>query len=163
MGIRAHARLTPAMSSYKLLVKGFIETFFAEHGMGPSNAEIAAGTGTGSESNRNQVRRAIKALAKAGLIEYWPGVPRGVRPIGGTERALELLRAHGWIVNDDDQALAPPSIDVLDFTPETGLIVAKTALPSRTATRHDGMPDERAKGGRANGKKRDRESGNAHP
>lgn len=159
MGIRAQARLTPAMSSRKLLVKAFIEQFYAEHGMGPSNGEIAAGTG----SDRDQVRRAIKVLSRARLIEYWPGVPRGVRPIGSTERALELLRADGWIINDDDQAIGPPLIDVLDFTPETGLILAKTPLPDRTATRHDGRPDERAKGGRTDGKKRDRESGIAHP
>ncbi|MDZ7895335.1 MAG: hypothetical protein U5M50_10480 [Sphingobium sp.] len=158
MGISAQARLTPAMSSRKLLVKGFIERFFAEHGVGPSLSEIAAATCPDQEGGRRSVRKAIRSLAKDGLIEYWPGIARGVRPVGGTQRALELLRAAGWIVNDDDQAVAAPTLGVLDFTPEAGLVVTKRPLPRRPVAGHD-RPGERADEGQASdGARRDKEN-----
>lgn len=159
MGIRAHARLTPAMSSRKLLVKAFIEQFYAEHGMGPSLAEIAAGTGAGHEFDLSRARRAIRALAREGLIDHLPGVPRGVRPIGVVEQALELLRARGWVINDEDQAVATIGQDVLDFTPEAGLIVTKTTLPRPLPTRQKMPPVVRNRGGRANGEKGQRRKG----
>lgn len=104
MGIRAQARLTPAMSSRKLLVKGFIERFFAEHGVGPSLSEIAAELDT----NRSRVQAAIRQLARDKLIDYIPHAPRGVRPVGLANRAIEQLRAEGWIIDEDARAVVPP-------------------------------------------------------
>ncbi|MCW2406161.1 SOS-response transcriptional repressor LexA [Sphingobium sp. B1D7B] len=102
-------RLSPLMASRKLQALDFIEQFFAARGIGPSLSELAAAL----NSNRSRAQGHVRQLAREGRIRYFPGVPRGIRPLSGEEEALRRLLAAGYIVTN--AGLLPPA--VLDHVP----------------------------------------------
>lgn len=90
------AKLTAEMASFRLLVLAFIRDYWDEVGASPSYGEIAAGL----ESNRDRVRKAVKSLARDGLVLRTPG-PRGIKLPSVLEESVRQLRELGWQVDED--------------------------------------------------------------
>lgn len=90
------AKLTAEMASFRLLVLAFIRDYWDEIGASPSYGEIAAGL----ESNRDRVRKAVKSLARDGLVLRTPG-PRGIKLPSVIEESVRQLRELGWQVDED--------------------------------------------------------------
>ena len=66
------------------LVLHFIENYREEsHGISPSNREIAEAFPTTSGLDRSTavVRYWLHCMAREGLVEYHPGIARGVVPV----------------------------------------------------------------------------------
>lgn len=115
-------RLTPAMSSRKLLALGFIKEYFAEHGVGPSFGEIGAALSITSR----HAGRLVGSLARARLVHHTPGRARSLVPLDCTADAIRLLRSYGFKVDEDLMRIAQPDVPqsplmgeaVLDYLPE---------------------------------------------
>lgn len=115
-------RLTPAMSSRKLLALGFIKEYFAEHAIGPSRREI----GNALSISHQHAARLVKALAVEGRIHHRPGQTRSIVPLDSTAEAVRLLRQAGWKVDGDVMRMAQPDVPlsalmgeaVLDYIPD---------------------------------------------
>ena len=115
-------RLTPAMSSRKLLALAFIKEYFAEHAIGPSRREI----GNALRISQQHASGLVKALAAEGRIYHRPGATRSIVPLDATAEAVRLLRQAGWKVDDDVMRVAQPDLPlstlmgeaVLDYIPD---------------------------------------------
>lgn len=100
---QVRAKLTAEMASFRLLVLAFVRDYWDSVGASPSYGEIAAGL----DSNRDRVRKAVKSLARDGLVLRTPG-PRGIKLPSVREEALRQLREMGFTVNEDAMTIGQP-------------------------------------------------------
>ena len=118
----AELRLSPAMSSRRLLVLVFVRDYIQRHGGSPSLREIANATAL----NIVGVKRHIDRLVEQGELVRTPG-PRGLRLPTIREAALLCLREHGFLIDEDiktirrsagteKQLLPPPTLSYLART-----------------------------------------------
>lgn len=85
-------KLSPEMVSFRALVLAFVRDYLTEWGQSPSYGEIAAGTG----SNPTRAKRAVRSLAKEGLLIRTPGT-RGLSLPDEIERARITLKRAGLL------------------------------------------------------------------
>lgn len=107
-------RLSATIASQRLLVLDFVRRYIARWGYSPSQGEIAAEL----QVHRDRVRRAIRSLARDGLLLRKPG-SRGLAIPSAEAEALRQLRALGWVVNPDgERALKAPLLPpaALDYS-----------------------------------------------
>ncbi|WP_164521255.1 MarR family transcriptional regulator [Sphingomonas sp. ABOLF] len=109
------------MVSRKGLTMQFIRRYLRENGFSPSYGEIARALGT---DDATAARRIVARLVADGLLEREPGARRGIRlavqpetPEMSRARAIELLRADGFIVNVGSLSLAYPLPDTNEALP----------------------------------------------
>lgn len=89
-------KLSPAMSSLRLLVLDFVREYIERWSESPSLGEIANALHT----NRTRARKAVKSLAADGLLMRRPG-PRGLTLPSVLDQAKRDLRRMGFIVDED--------------------------------------------------------------
>jgi hypothetical protein len=102
-------RLTPAMSSRKLIALRFIKTYFARWGHSPTLGELAAEL----DVSRKRAYDLVHQLADEQMIEVVAGKARGIRLISRGEELSEAdivlrLVAMGWTVGHGEHVLIPP-------------------------------------------------------
>lgn len=105
----APARLSPTMSSRKLIALDFIKRYFARWGHSPTLGEIAAAMDVSSKRAHDLVRQ----LAAEKMIEHVAGKTRGIRLVEKAEELSEAdvlarLSALGWTVGDGARLIEPP-------------------------------------------------------
>src|SRR4051812_40976666 len=101
-------RLTPMMSSRKLIARNFIQNYFLRWGYSPTLGEIAAHL----DVSRKRAHDLVRQLAEEEMIHVTAGKTRGIRLVDRGEELSEadiLLRlaAMGWTVGHGDTILAP--------------------------------------------------------
>jgi hypothetical protein len=89
-------RLSPTMSSRRLLVLAFVRDYIIANRGSPSLREIA----NALETNPVRIKRAIDKLVAQGELMRAPG-PRGLRLPTMLDTAKRQLREAGWIVDED--------------------------------------------------------------
>jgi hypothetical protein len=105
--MRAQYTLAPERANLKVNAVAFIEHTFLQSGDGCSLRELAAALGG---IHIEKAKRLVKQLAAEGRILRFPGVPRGLLPIGEHERALQLLRKAGYVINPGRLELVQPPV-----------------------------------------------------
>lgn len=97
----APERLSPVMSSRRVLVLNFVTAYLARRGVSPSLREIAAGCGIGVK----QVQRTLQRLERAGEIRRRRGEMRSISLVDRKSitvaEAVLRLRSEGWQVDED--------------------------------------------------------------
>lgn len=93
------ARLTATASSRRLLILGFVRSYFRQHGASPSFAEIAAGCGV----SKQRVGRYIAALERQGVLHVSGRLSRSIvlvdQAANLSDDELEFAaRVRGWTV-----------------------------------------------------------------
>jgi DNA-binding transcriptional MocR family regulator len=106
-------RLSATMVSQRLLVLDFIRQYIGRWSQSPSQGEIARAL----DIDGSKVRRAIRSLARDGLILRRPGT-RGLMLPETEAEAIRQLRALGWTVDPSGETalkatLLPPA--ALDY------------------------------------------------
>jgi len=96
-------RLKPEMSSFRLLVLGFVRDYWTDHGGSPSYGEIA----NALDTNRMRVKRAVLALVDDGELLRTPGA-RGLRLPDQHENALNRLRELGYAIDPERKVVSFP-------------------------------------------------------
>lgn len=125
------------MASQRLLVLDFVRRYIARWHYSPSQGEIAAAL----DIDNGKVRRAIRSLARDGMIVRRPG-SRGLMLPEAEAEAIRQLQALGWVVNPVDEVIAkatllPPA--ALDYPgPAEGLLHGGTAFDGKRGTREKG-------------------------
>ncbi|WP_422058633.1 hypothetical protein [Sphingomonas sp.] len=99
--------LAPERPNLKVNAVAFIEHNFLLTGHGCGLRQLATALGG---IHVEKARRLVRQLAKEGRILRFPGVPRGLLPIGEFERALQLLREAGYVVNPARMEIAAPPV-----------------------------------------------------
>ncbi|MCP3729278.1 hypothetical protein M9978_02455 [Sphingomonas sp. MG17] len=99
--------LAPERANLKVNAVAFIEHHFLRTGDGCSLRELAAALG---HIPCEKARRLVKQLARDEKILRFPGVPRGLLPIGEQARALQLLRKAGYVINPGKLELVAPPV-----------------------------------------------------
>ena len=101
-------RLTPEMSSFRLLVLGFVRDYWTEHGGSPSYGEIASGLDT----YKGRVKWAVRSLVADGELLRTPG-PRGLRLPSERDKAIQLLQDLGISIEPvtNPTLPVPPELD----------------------------------------------------
>lgn len=102
-------RLSPEMSSRKLLALDFIKRYFARWGQSPTLGELAAALDVSTKRAHDLVHQ----LARERMIEHVSGKARGIRLL---ERGEELSEADvlvrlarmGWTIDAGDRVVQPP-------------------------------------------------------
>jgi DNA-binding MarR family transcriptional regulator len=89
-------RLSPAMSSRRLLVLVFVRDYIQRHGGSPSLREIANAMAISTVS----VKRHLDKLIDQGELSRTPGT-RGLRLPTMREAAVRCLREHGFLIDED--------------------------------------------------------------
>lgn len=102
-------RLTPTMSSRKLLALRFIKTYFARWGHSPTLGELSAEL----RVSRKRAYDLVHQLADDQMIEVMSGKTRGIRLIDRGEELSEAdvlarLVQMGWTIGKDNQVIVPP-------------------------------------------------------
>ena len=118
-------RLTPEMSSFRLLVLRFVEDYITQHRGSPSYGEISAGLG---DASRTRVKRAVKALVAEGVLVQGGG-PRSLSMPTLRDEAVRQLRDLGWKVDEDLKEIRPPGGTNRTLLPPPAL-----TYPSRRGT-----------------------------
>lgn len=98
-------RLSAEMASQRLLVLDFVRRYIERWKYSPSQGEIAAAL----DIDSGKVRRAIRSLARDGMIVRRPG-SRGLMLPEAEAEAVRQLRALGWVVNPTDEVIAKPTL-----------------------------------------------------
>lgn len=132
-------RLTPAMTSRRLLILVFVRDYIQRHGGSPSLREIANAIGT----SPIQIKRHLDRLIEKGELVRTPG-PRGLGLPTMLDAALRCLREHG-ILNDQDLMRAG------HLRPAPPGVTEKQLLPPPVLTYHRSIERERGDGKRGNG------------
>ena len=101
-------RLTPEMASFGALVLDFVRAYIERWGQSPSYGEIAAGTG----SNPTRAKRAVRSLARAGLLIRTPGT-RGLALPDEVQRARLVLERAGLLSGDGRSGVPVPKSTLL--------------------------------------------------
>jgi hypothetical protein len=105
--MNAPVRLTPTMTSRKLLALGFVRRYISEHGGSPTYGEIGEGVGV----SRERARDLVRSLVRDGKLERESGAKRGIRlpmpdGVADIDGAIALLRARGFKVDEEGLGLA---------------------------------------------------------
>lgn len=145
-------RLTPTMTSRKLLALGFIRRYITEHGGSPTYGEIGQGLGV----TRERARDLVRSLVRDKKLVRDTGAKRGIRlplPAGvpDIDGAFALLRARGFKIDEEGLGLtaaipftsAPlPMLPELEHIPDIEIGVANDS-DERTRTSKGGAPGAR--------------------
>ncbi|WP_439539487.1 hypothetical protein [Sphingomonas sp.] len=103
----AEFTLAPERANLKVNAVAFVEHHFMTTGDGCSLRELAAALGG---IHIEKAKRVAKQLAAEKRILRFPGVPRGLLPIGEYERALQLLKKAGYVINPGRLEIAAPPV-----------------------------------------------------
>lgn len=138
-------RLSPTMSSRKLLALDFIKSYFARWSHSPTLGELASHLGV----SRKRAYDLVHQLSEEKMLEVVAGKTRGIRLIErGTELSetdiLVRLVALGWTVGQGSHVLMPPSDAVAGGSVTHVLLQALTTkgLPDTADLDHDPDPTE---------------------
>ncbi|AJP72941.1 LexA family protein [Sphingomonas hengshuiensis] len=98
-----------AAISRKYQVLAFIKMFYLEHGVSPTQGEIAGGM----RLSKQRIQALVRQLDSEGLVRRVYGKRRGIMLIGRAKRfsqvdALLQLQDNGWRVNVGELELTPP-------------------------------------------------------
>jgi hypothetical protein len=115
----AALRLTPEMTSSRLLVLAFVRDYLTSYGGSPSYGEIA----NALRISPTRARQLVKALVTSGQLLRRPG-PRGLSLPTLRDEAVRQLRDLGWAIDEDREVvIAPcahsplPALPMLDYVP----------------------------------------------
>jgi len=102
-------RLSPAMTSRKLQVLGFIKRYYLDHGKSPTLGEIAAGVNI----TRQRAHKLVRSLDADGDVRRTAGKARGIMlrdPVKQLSEidALRQLQQAGWSINGAQKELLGP-------------------------------------------------------
>lgn len=123
-------RLSPEMASFRALVLAFVRDYLTRWGQSPSYGEIAAGTG----SNPTRAKRAVRSLAKAGLLIRTPGT-RGLALPDEIERARLVLERAGLL---SDSPPPPPPVPKTTLLPPPALDYPSRRRRAKRGKRQNG-------------------------
>lgn len=128
------ARLSPTMSSRKLIALDFIKRYFARWGHSPTLGEIGAALDVSPKRAHDLVHQ----LATEKMIEHVAGKARGIRLIEKAEELCEAdvlarLNRLGWTIGDGNRVIAPPAGE--------GGEPDELALPLLTGLTEKGLPE----------------------
>lgn len=131
-------KLSPAMSSRRLIVLAFVRDYIQRNGGSPSLREIANALAVSTV----RVKRLLDRLIEQGELVRTPG-PRGLRLPTMRDAAVRLLREHGFLVDEDLLRIdaANPGVTEKQLLPPPTLTYQRTRTPASAGEGRGGDGD----------------------